>query len=77
MTGRAKRIRCRDLPGPEGLYVAFPNGLRAFDDDAAEALAQNGMMLSLSPAHAKRLIREGIEASKAREEEREAVGLGD
>lgn len=63
MTARAKRIRCRDLPGPEGLYVAFPNGLHVFDDEAAKALAQNGMMLALEPEHAKRLIREGAQTT--------------
>lgn len=65
MTARTRRIRCRDLPGPEGLYVAFPDGLHVFDDEAAEALAQNGMMLALSPEHAKHLISKGAQPAAA------------
>jgi hypothetical protein len=60
----SRRIRCVDLPGPEGAYVAFPSGLHPFDDDAAEALAQDGMMLSLSPEHAAALIEEGRRAAE-------------
>lgn len=58
------KIRCRDFPGPRGSYVAFPDGFRALDDAAAEAVAQNGMVLSLSTERAQRLIAEGIERSE-------------
>jgi len=59
------KIRCRDLPGPAGNYVAFPDGLRDLDDDAAaEALAQNGMMLALGADRSQRLIAEGIERAE-------------
>jgi hypothetical protein len=64
-TGASKQIRCRGLPGPAGPYVAFSDGLHVFDDDAAEALAQNGMMLSLNPAYAERLIHEGLQTFAA------------
>jgi hypothetical protein len=56
----ARKIHCHDLPGPGGPYAAFPDGLRHLDDPATlEALAQNGMMLSLDPVYAKRLIADG------------------
>jgi hypothetical protein len=59
-TTRAKKIRCYDLPGPGGPYAVFSDGLRPLDDPATlEAVAQNGMMLSLDPAYAKRLIANG------------------
>lgn len=59
-TTRAKKIRCYDLPGPGGPYAVFSDGLRPLDDPATlEAVAQNGMMLSLDPAYAKRLIADG------------------
>jgi hypothetical protein len=53
------RIRCTDLPGPHGPYVALPDGVYEMDDEVAEALAQNAMMLSLDPDYAEHLIEEG------------------
>jgi hypothetical protein len=60
------KLFCNDLPESAGPLVAFPGGLRRVDADAAEALAQNGMMLALAPEHAERLIANGErEATRA------------
>jgi hypothetical protein len=53
------KLLCNDLPESPGPLVAFPGGLRDVDADAAQALAQNGMMLALSPEHAELLVANG------------------
>lgn len=63
MTPRAKRITCYDRPGPSGSYAVIGDKLYPLDDEAAEAVAQNGMMLSLHPDYAQQLIDEGLRAA--------------
>lgn len=63
VTPRAKKITCVDLPGPSGSYAVIGDQLYPLDDEAAEAVAQNGMMLSLHPDYAKQLIDEGLRAA--------------
>lgn len=61
------RLRCIDLPGPSGAYVACGNRVVPFTDEAARALAQDAMVLCLSPEHAERLISRGVEFTLRRQ----------
>jgi hypothetical protein len=51
-----KKIRYQDLDSPDGLCVAYGNGVRLWDENTAAELALTGMLLSQGAKRAHAML---------------------